>query len=361
MPERISPQSNPLERAHYAPLELTREDRERLGELLREAEIMHISDYSDDIEAVEIRRRLRDENGKAALFILELLNTGEIVPSSDSFYANLCWLNYCASEQCASDIGAFLMRDEIVFDSDDRSLGDIIIKMLERVGTEENIEQVASYASRCFDVYSTREDALDLQTADSMQAVSALSLIMERVADLNARERIEGIIRTTKENTAQRVGVSVPELENTYSYIGEYAAKRISRFQDLFEVREERIFSEDQRDDELQDAYQEHRFKEVESRLETVKRLRREIEEEQWTMDKYMQEDPEDEDTQFLRRHWLEYREDHPSPYTPTLGIEVEIREQSVLPPEAEQWSETKKEQFLNKKKSRIERQKHLA
>ncbi|MEK7074310.1 MAG: hypothetical protein AAB968_00930, partial [Patescibacteria group bacterium] len=149
-----------------------------------------------------------------------------------------------------------------------------------------------------------------------------------------------------KENTAQRVGVSVPELENRYSYIGEYAAGRISWFQDLFEVREERIFSENQRDDELQDAYQKHRFKEVESRLETVKRLRHKIKKGENT-----QEEPEDEDTQFLRRHWLEYREDHPSPYTPTLGVEVEIREQSVLPPEAKLWSETKREQFLNKKK----------
>ncbi|MEK9194983.1 MAG: hypothetical protein AAB975_01290 [Patescibacteria group bacterium] len=60
MPERISSQSNSLERAHDAPLELTLEDRERLGELLREAEITHVSDYSDDIRAVEIRRRLRD-------------------------------------------------------------------------------------------------------------------------------------------------------------------------------------------------------------------------------------------------------------------------------------------------------------
>jgi hypothetical protein len=47
--------------------------------------------------------------------------------------------------------------------------------------------------------------------------------------------------------------------------------------------------------------------------------------------------DPEEPDN-FLRRHFLEYKEKHPSPYAPTLGIEIEIPDETVLPKEL--WQE---------------------
>ena len=63
-------------------------------------------------------------------------------------------------------------------------------------------------------------------------------------------------------------------------------------------------------------------------RLAIVKNLRIEARKE-----KEPHADPEQPDN-FLRRHFLEYKEKYPSPYGVTLGIEIEIPDETVLPKE---------------------------
>ncbi|MEK7090086.1 MAG: hypothetical protein AAB930_00700 [Patescibacteria group bacterium] len=81
--------------------------------------------------------------------------------------------------------------------------------------------------------------------------------------------------------------------------------------------------------DDAEQNYVKQKFFEVGERLDVVKNLRHEAQRE-----KKIKEEPEDDERKFLRRHWLEYRENNPSPYAPTIGIEVEIREESIMPEE---------------------------
>ena len=348
---------------------MTQEDRGHidqlmLEQLLLEAEDHNLCDMGNDREMVDLRRRLRDENGNAARYILERLNSGEISSNSSRWYQYVTWLDLCASAQEASAIGTLLMRDDVILNQD-RSAKSAIIRILERVGTSENIEHLSHFSSRCFDIpYQGRtpERQIDLQTGDSMEAIGALSLIGERTEDQDARQKIQDTLRLLTESIAHRTGVSVDALESSYSFMNEYARERINQFDRYFEIEDQRTEEtrdphdygsderdmswEDKQDDEMKDCYHENKFVQTESRLEVIKRLRHKIKKEQETS-----EEPEDDNARFLRRHWLEYREDHPSPYTPTLGIEIEIRESSVLPKQAKQWSEIDKKEFLREKK----------
>ncbi|MEK7561122.1 MAG: hypothetical protein AAB539_04180 [Patescibacteria group bacterium] len=110
---------------------------------------------------------------------------------------------------------------------------------------------------------------------------------------------------------------------------------------EYYDIPEEDFGYEAAVDDNIDHTYNRGEYQEtrdiVETRLATVQRLRHEARKE-----KSLRGEPEEkDDNKFLRRHWLEYHEENPSPYAPTLGIEIEIREQSVRPKDAETWTDT--------------------
>ncbi len=347
---------------------LTPEDRERLSLLCTEANenIGLLTGYRDQA-SVEMRWRLRDEGEKAAVYILDLLNNREAVSDYES-YKYIQLLDLCASERDAERIGGLLVRDDVAL-ALDRSIKSKILKILERIGTPENADHLASFCSKCFDA----QNRSNFQRDDSIAAIQSLYGIgfrldvSERDTDGSLHERVDGALENMRNTIRDRTGQAIDSDEEYTFGQNAFLEDAQANFADLFEVREELRESnnrsdaydpydygdnerdmswENEQDNEMEDSYRENKFAEVESRLETVKRLRYEVKKE-----KEIKENPEDEEGKFLRRHRLEYREDRPSPYTPTLGIEIEIREQSVLLSEATQWSEGDRERFLEKKK----------
>lgn len=350
---------------------LTPEDRERLSLLCAEAsENLSLMTGDRDSRAVELRRRIRDENGRAARYILDFLNSrSEILELSDlsigddyEAYHYICLLNLCASDHNAEEISKFLIRDDVSLVRD-RSLSSKIVELLFRIGTPTNIEDLIQYTSNCFsstlDIRFQRQDALS-----ALEVLIAIALRNEDEDGVESRlqgERISNAIEEVKRIIADHTGREITDDEDYFIARDLLSGDRYRDFNSLFEVEEPRAFGsaydpydgddernmsqEDERDSEIEDAYREHRFTEATSRLEVIKRLRHEIKKEQ-----EIQVDPEDDEGKFLRRHWLEYREHNPSPYTPTLGIEIEIREHTVLPKEAKDWDLFQKSDFFKDK-----------
>jgi hypothetical protein len=92
-------------------------------------------------------------------------------------------------------------------------------------------------------------------------------------------------------------------------------------------------FFDDETDERMrEECYGKGKMLSAVERLEIVKNLRIEAQKEK---DPHFT--PEEPDN-FLRRHFLGYKEKHPSPYAPTLGIEIEIPDETVLPKEL--WQE---------------------
>lgn len=353
MPEGIPQQSNHAESADNNDnnIELTAQDRERLSLLYAEA-----SENTDmliglrDQVSVEMRRRLRAEDGKAVAYIFELLNRRATIDDYESYH-DICLLDLCASERDAEKIGELLVRDDIAL-ARDRSIKGRILDTLTRIGTRENVDHLLSFSSKCFRAPSY--SSVGFQRHDAIKAFGALFAINLRTneEDEDAHRKIEGAMEDIKRIVHEHTGREISSDEEYEMGLSLLTGEIYANFESLFEVEEPRESNErnmsweNEQDDEMENSYRENKFAEVESRLETVRRLRYEIKKKKET-----KEEPEDEEGKFLRRHRLEYREDHPSPYTPTLGIEIEIREQSVFPPEAKQWSELEKEKFLEKKK----------
>lgn len=61
------------------------------------------------------------------------------------------------------------------------------------------------------------------------------------------------------------------------------------------------------------------------------------------------------ETANFTTHQFLEHKENNPSPYGVTLGIEIEIPEESVLPTGSRSWSREKKDEFLNEERKKYE------
>ena len=115
MPELPYAHSYEQQNTQRAESELTWDDRERLRNLFLEAEHYDLSPYDRGQGAVELRIRIRDENGKAAQYLLEQAHSGEISVNSLGSYRHMTLLDLCASPQHAREIGALLTKDEIIF------------------------------------------------------------------------------------------------------------------------------------------------------------------------------------------------------------------------------------------------------
>lgn len=362
MPEGIPQQSNHVENADDN-IELTAQDRERLALLYAEAgENMEMSMGMRDHASVEMRRRLRDEDGKAAAYIFELLERRATIDNFES-YNDICLLDLCASERDAEKIGELLVRDDIAL-ARDRSIKGRILEILTRIGTPENADHLLRFASKCFRAPSSG----GFQRQDAMKAFNALFAINVRIDEENenAHGRIEDAMEDIKRTVHEHTGQEITSDEESEMGLSLLTGEVFTDFASFFEVLEpresndspdsydyfdsERNMSwEDEQDREMENDYYENKFTEVESRLEVIRRLHHEIKKEQ-----EIKEDPEDEESKFIRRHWLEYREDNPSPYTPTLGIEIEIRERTIpLPEGSERWSDNERSHFLFEQKRR--------
>lgn len=343
---------------------LTPEDHARLERLFLETE-----EHSDlfagyrDQASVELRLRWRDEGRKAAAYLLEKLND---TPSLDNYesYQHLSLLDLCASGKDAHKIGAFLLRDDVAL-TEDRSFKCKSLKILERVGTQENIDQLVQFAAKCLNApYEPYMQKLDTENALGVLYAIDMRGMPTEEENKNLSARLESARQAIRDGFSRRTGQEITDDDENALAQWVWDQDREGDFNALFEAQEyeesdtaddpddERDMSwDDEQDYELRNDYYDHRFFETESRLETVKRLRHEVKKEQ-----AMTEEPEDEDAAFLRRHWLEYREENPPPYAPTLGIEIEIRERTLLPPEAKNWTEKEKNKYTWSKRELFEK-----
>lgn len=337
---------------------LAPEDYARLDQLFSETKENSgfFAGYRDQA-SVELRVRWRDEGKKAAAYLLEKLDNTTDLNNYES-YQYACVLDLCASSDDAQKIGEFLLRDDVVL-TEDRSFKSRFLVILERIGTQENVDQLVQFAARCLSAPYEK----NIQKSDNIGAMRVLYAIGVRTDEENedAHTQLVDAGEVIKENLRSRTGQEINTDDEYNMARWELGQERENDVNPLFLVQErpelddtdnERNMSwDDERDFEMRNDYYDRRFLEVESRLETVKRLRHEVKKEQ-----EMAGEPEDEGTAFLRRHWLEYREEHPPSYAPTLGIEIEIREWTLLPPEAKDWTEEEKYNFTLPKRELFEK-----
>lgn len=311
---------------------LTPEEREEFSELILEFSAASVLDPNR--ETVSLRNRIHEKNGRLAEYILGEVSDGGL--DQRGVYRHTVALEYCASPGEAERIGALLESDLIALDSDRSSksrLGNILV----RVGTVQAVPHCIEFARKTFGAPYGRE----LHRADSVEVYTILSALEMRVP---GEEDMRKIIRAKEEiNNLLRENGLGPISSGEERSSREQAARVVAGFAAGLEYGMDEIQNEPEENDPAnvwtgsahrlpdlaEQAYVKNKFSEVEARIDVVKRLRHEA-----RVEKEIKEEPEDDERKFLRRHWLEYREKHPSPFAPTLGIEIEIREETILPEE---------------------------
>ncbi|MBI2056421.1 MAG: hypothetical protein HYT37_03490 [Candidatus Sungbacteria bacterium] len=327
---------------------LSFEDRDRLDRLFGDIGDNSLDHPTSEEETLIYawRNMLKEENGKAAVYLLEKIESAIASAGMESnMWLALKQLLYCASGHHSKRIATILLHDKVSLNYD-RSNKISALTLLQHIGTPEVIEDILRFAEKTTRAqyrWSTYEndDPTRLIRYDHTEALQAILGILLRTKNQNsgnasAIARINYSLATFGGNS-----ISDEEKNNLQSYAVSDQQRFAERFTaPVFSHREDTnirehqethtedmMYRDNEEDDrEIANDYDTHNFKEVESRLETVKRLRHEIKKERAT-----KEEPEEDGSKFLRRHFLEYREENPSPLTPTLGIEIEIREKSVF------------------------------
>jgi len=345
-------------------IELTAEDRERIGSYLNLREWGNLSSESREL----VYEKLRQEGRKAAFYILEKLDQ-EINQAEGSeqdfppvdvgslYYRHINCLSHCATAAESKKLGQILVRDAIALDHD-RSSKCAIMAIFQGVGTEEAAEYLKIFSDKSFSTNYGEESGRFI-SYDNLEILATLRIILSRTPE-DKKHIVEEAISRVEENTRNRSLTPYLERqlnfprrrEENYNIYRErssiitrnYFEERtpLARYNNsldeeigraelrsFFQPREElSVKNDEEEDEEITEAYLEQRLLEAEERLQIVKNLRHEIKEEK----KMKGGEPEEDDTKFLRRHYLEYREKNPSALAPTLGIEIEIREATVLP-----------------------------
>ncbi len=338
MPEPISLE-RPRENQPILPsVELTEEDRVRIGTILEEVQERFIDTFSPQRRDIELRGLLRSEGEKAAKFILEKI---EGCGSQSEIFHLLLPLKYCASPPAAKNIGDILLYPEAGLSPNDRSSKGRLLEILSLVGIEENIEQLVNFAKNSLEVRYTigssdfnRGDvvtAVETLRAIELNSKVAISKINDAMAQINdslllhGKELIPPLGDRERQGLVENLEWMRRRFEESFTYQPRPTHENSAEAEEFDNYEDYGIQNDEARDEEIEDDYKNLKELEIESRLETIKRLRHEI-----SKEKGLEEETEEDKTKFLRRHWLGYREENPSPYAPTLGIEIEIRDQSL-------------------------------
>ncbi|QQG45735.1 MAG: hypothetical protein HYW89_02450 [Candidatus Sungiibacteriota bacterium] len=357
--EQLQPETQDEESGEIV---ITPEDKTRLQELIEDIGDKSLKIFWDG-GVIELRRRLRVEGRRAAQYILEMIErdlVSEDPVASRRLYCELNWLFFCATPNEAKRISKVLTKDKIVREPD-RSKKIAIFEILQRIGTEETIDDLTTFVrkEKSESPYFPESDFWYIY--DLQDIFRVLMAIRMRARDIDKFVvAISKINEFLQENNQEPFSFGPATIEY---YWQELNPRRLERELENFFIENPRSlyagpeYAPEATDRVISDFYAEGNIQEVESRLEVVRRLRHEARKE-----KKIKEEPEKDDTKFLRRHWLEYREENPSPYAPTLGIEIEIRAHSVLPPELARkpqgfsgWEWYEQEEWMRKREQIIE------
>lgn len=292
-------------------------------------------DFRDDPADIRWQELLRQEGSKAATYILasikENLGARQESFDSDRLYIQVNWLQHCATSREASKIGELLTHDGVSLDFD-RSIKTVVLEILERVGTSDNISHIVSFCDKAVTQKPYVGPRAPLLIGYDLDTVLRTLLAIAARADHGADQEGHQAMR----HATNRIRADLDYLFATPEY---RAARQLEEIE-CASLPGEDLFGND--DSELSDAYMEGRYHEIESRLVVLRNLRHAI-----NRKRSIREEPEDDIEPFLRRHYLEYREEYPPPYAPTMGIEIEIRNRAALPKEAENWSDEDKTGYL--------------
>lgn len=361
--------SSPSEEHRPEGIRLSEADYERLSNLFHD-----LGTHPDNRAQELARDRLPREGSKAVQYVFETyVADAQTQGDAVELYDGLRWLEYCwhghdASPEDMERIGE-LLTDDLICYSSDSSCRTMLTWRIENYGTPANAGHLVAFAEKIkatqpemdfpyFEV-SRNEDALPYQQlADLRSAEYALNELIDRILSNSQRQQRDEEEYIKLQEASQHVENMMNELREELPH-SESMTHQPSDWEQFASFRpaweEERPeydpASDDAIDERIEEEYDRHQFSRLESRIETVRRLRHEAQKEQ-----EIKEEPEDDEAKFLRRHWLEYRENNPSPYTPTLGIEVEIREHTVLSPEENKELKTLEEVNFSEYHKRIEK-----
>jgi hypothetical protein len=308
------------------------EDRERLDNLLERIGDKNIEYGFTENERCQ-KEELQREGIMGARYLLEKIS--EISDIHEwSLYYNIRNLSICATPEAASRIGELLIEDKLTQNHDGSNIMNLV-HLLGEIGTAEE----AHFLSEVVRKTATARGGY-LIDCDTHQAFSALRKIFERTKDTAVvREAMDDINAFRKEHRLDELtkepSYSFVNHSQEYRYDAYNAVEDENEDEDDFEFddnesqerQESDPFSDNETDERFNgEFYEKHRMLSAVERLEIVKRLRILAQKE-----KDPDADPEESDD-FLRRHFLEYKEKNPSPHSVTLGIEIEIPEKTVLP-----------------------------
>src|SRR3989338_5400343 len=345
----LSSENTPAEETEISP-----EDRRRAEELVNDLLASNRSlRFGVDTDSVSMRNRLCDEGSNAARLLLEKINEnlsdGQGHYSGSRAYQRVSLLGFAATEKEADAIADLLTKDAILLDGD-RSVKTMLLETLGRIGTKKHVEAIVRFVEK---TYWRREElygrsGLHLFDSDVRLALtamrSAIGLDKERAMVL---EELRGPLSRLNAISALPYGevdieTAALSARNEQTAFAELFRSRIyeSRthedrfygdveFPNLREPEGKAFLADESEDMAILQEFMGNRFQNVGDRLQIIRHLRRSKDAET-----ALGEEEAEKDTKLLARHFLECREAHPSQYTPTLGIEIEVRDEAVIPPE---------------------------
>lgn len=283
------------------------EDCERLDNLFE-----RIGDNNLEYGFDENRRRLKAElQGEGIIGARYLLEKIAVEENTYTIFLRIGNLKICATPEVAQEIGALLVDDRVALDHDGSSVH-MLIEILENVGTSLEAHFLVE------SIYKTAIGRSGIIEYDTLCVFDALRKILVRTKDLDGQAEVKKAMAEINAFRAKHHYGELSEKEENDEFEKE---------DDNFDTEHESDpFSDSETDKKFRDEYYEkNKMLSAVERLEIVKNLRIMARKE-----KDANADPEEPDD-FLRRHFLEYKEKNPSPHGVTLGIEIEIPEKTVI------------------------------
>lgn len=340
--------------------EIPTEERRRIEEFLRTLE------HNDEgTEAnTSLRRLLYNEGANTARIIIEKIHThlsdtdiSDIYANNFKIYRYVDWLSYAATTDQSGEITKLLAQEKIILDPD-RSTKIKLLNTLGRVGKKDNVEAILEFLEKTFlhheEIYGHDPYTVRFKAHDALNALQTIVRIASRgnsfrdvredVADafsrINILLREAGLEPFQEEELSRHYDAAILANHDFYESLNPREMIPEQHTNDYDDGwgrvtasnewnREAASFDEELEDQQLLLEFTRNEFSVINDRLETIRNLRKNKK-----IENGLSLEESEHDKALMSRHFLELRETHPSRYTPSLGIEIEIREEAVIPPE---------------------------
>ena len=329
-------------------VELNAEDYARLDNLFeRIAANGQVYGFADG-EVLLLRRELRGEGSRATQYLLGKIAEIEAsdVPSGTSFdqYRFIVSLDFCSTSAQSRQIGALLNSESVVHNSD-RSSAECLLATLRRIGEATATPEIVCFAQEQARYFAPQGENQNIRANTKIAtAILVLRAIARRTTNPEDQTQIHEACATLTELLEQHGGA----ITDIYSDTAEEDSYLETAFESEF-GDPETPESDVECDEECLGAYDEGKMTAVAGRLESIRLLHQAK-----SHDMYAPMRQGLSLEELYARHSLEFKEQNPSPYTPTLGIEIELREHVILPPSARNWTLQQRTEYLNKIKEQL-------